>query len=161
MNSREDFYSKLRSTIDSKMPYRFTNMIIKISAQSEKNTAEIVDAKAMEFLIITGMCGGDAKRMACDESLRNYKLVPMGSIAACLSHHNVLSTDPIEYFPRLKGQVFCFLPLPAIVTNIPVHMNAYWELSSNRRDIWRGDDTKGEAKLRSGCNYYFFSYFIN
>ena len=33
-----------------------------------------------------------------------------------------------------------------------MHTNAYWELSANRRDIWMGDDSTGEAKLRSMWN---------
>ena len=37
-------------------------------------------------------------------------------------------------------------------TGLPVHLNGYFELSSNRRDIWRGDDTTGESKLRSTWN---------
>lgn len=35
----------------------------------------------------------------------------------------------------VAGQAFCFLPLP-IPTGLPVHVNAFFELSSNRRDIW-------------------------
>ena len=33
------------------------------------------------------------------------------------------------------GRAFCFLPLP-VLTGLPVHINGYFELSSNRRDIW-------------------------
>ena len=36
-----------------------------------------------------------------------------------------------------SGRAFCFLPLP-IFTGLPacLHINGYFELSSNRRDIW-------------------------
>ena len=34
-----------------------------------------------------------------------------------------------------EGHAFCFLPLP-VQTGLPVHVNAFFELSSNRRDIW-------------------------
>ena len=36
-----------------------------------------------------------------------------------------------------SGRAFCFLPLP-IYTGMParLHINGYFELSSNRRDIW-------------------------
>jgi hypothetical protein len=33
------------------------------------------------------------------------------------------------------GRAYCFLPLP-VHTGLPVHVNAFFELSSNRRDIW-------------------------
>ena len=32
---------------------------------------------------------------------------------------------------------------------MPAHVNGYFELSSNRRDIWFGDDMSGEGKRRS------------
>ena len=35
----------------------------------------------------------------------------------------------------VAGQAFCFLPLP-IPTGLPIHVNGYFELSSNRRDVW-------------------------
>ncbi len=35
---------------------------------------------------------------------------------------------------------------------MPVHVNAYFELSSNRRDIWRADDTVGDSKTRGLWN---------
>jgi len=37
--------------------------------------------------------------------------------------------------PALLGVAACFLPLP-VATGLPVHVNGYFELSSNRRDIW-------------------------
>ena len=36
-----------------------------------------------------------------------------------------------------RGQAFCFLPLP-VDSGLPVFVNGYFELSSNRRDIWAG-----------------------
>jgi sacsin len=50
-----------------------------------------------------------------------------------------------------EGRAFCFLPLP-INTSIPVHVNAYFELSSNRRDIWIGNDMAGGGRVRSEWN---------
>ena len=51
----------------------------------------------------------------------------------------------------LQGIAACFLPLP-VVTGLPVHVNGYFELSSNRRDIWFGSDLAGAGKLRSQWN---------
>ena len=51
----------------------------------------------------------------------------------------------------LQGIAACFLPLP-VVTGLPVHVNGYFELSSNRRDIWFGSDMAGAGKLRSQWN---------
>lgn len=49
------------------------------------------------------------------------------------------------------GRAFCFLPLP-VPTGLPVHVNGYFELSANRRDIWWGSDMTGEGRLRSEWN---------
>ena len=151
--------------------------------QSYKGCSIITSFDVIDYIILTGLCGGLAKRMACQESLRHFKLVPMGAVAACIYHktdrydscsttdssnitlsnssNNNTTNDtnscsssssyisPNASYPRINGQAFCFLPLP-VHTKIPMHLNAYWELSSNRRDIWKGDDTTGEAKLRSG-----------
>jgi hypothetical protein len=57
----------------------------------------------------------------------------------------------VDLFPALQGQAFCFLPLP-VRTRLPVHVNAYFELSSNRRDIWRADDTVGDSRVRGLWN---------
>ena len=36
---------------------------------------------------------------------------------------------------ELEGKAYCFLPLP-LITSLPVSVNGYFELSSNRRDLW-------------------------
>lgn len=144
--SREQFYKKLFSTPDSKLPL----MSFKVNVLIETFETEKPSQENALYFIVSGFGGGEAKRLACDESMRHLKLVPMGSVAACMSKIGSNSLQP-KIFPSITGQAFCFLPLP-INTTLPVHLNAYWELSSNRRDIWQAEDTKGEAKLRSEWN---------
>ena len=152
--SRDQFYKKLLSTPDSKLPLSSFKVSVFIetfeteSHQGENNRA--VGQENALYFIVSGFGGGEAKRLACDDSMRHLKLVPMGSVAACMSRTGLISTQP-KIFPPITGQAFCFLPLP-INTTLPVQLNAYWELSSNRRDIWQAEDTKGEAKLRSEWN---------
>src|SRR6185312_13369002 len=50
-----------------------------------------------------------------------------------------------------QGHAFCFLPLP-VRTGLSVHVNGYFEVSSNRRDIWYGADMDRGGKLRSDWN---------
>ena len=47
------------------------------------------------------------------------------------------------------GRAYCFLSLP-LKNGLPVHCNGYFELSSNRRDLWwgSGDDMTGSGSLR-------------
>ena len=124
------------------------------------NHSNIDSQEIVEFLVVSGLMGGEARRVACEESSRHLKLVPLGAVAACISKKS--RRDGINYpslgyvslsgmgsqsisrtglgigscFPSISGQAFCFLPLP-VRTQLPVHTNAYWELSANRRDIWR------------------------
>ena len=63
----------------------------------------------------------------------------------------MLDSSATHELAPVKGRAFCFLPLPA-ETGLPVHVNGYFELSSNRRDIWRGDDLAGEGRTRAEWN---------
>ena len=58
--------------------------------------------------------------------MRNYKLLPVGAVAACLTDTKV----------GLKGRAFCFLPLP-IATGLPVHVHGHFALDyESRRHLW-------------------------
>lgn len=124
------------------------------------STPNISHQETVTYLIVSGLMGGEARRVACEERSRHLKLVPLGAVAACISRvgsqsHVRTYMDPSSNgpkgmsspkaglagavgscFPPTVGQAFCFLPLP-VRTQLPVHVNAYWELSANRRDIWR------------------------
>ena len=44
------------------------------------------------------------------------------------------------------GKAFVFLPLP-VNTGLPLHINGFFEVSENRRDIWYGDDMHGASQM--------------
>lgn len=124
------------------------------------STPHVSHQETVTYLIVSGLMGGEARRVACEERSRHLKLVPLGAVAACISrvgsqshvrtYMDTSSNGPKgmnsakaglagavgSCFPPTVGQAFCFLPLP-VRTQLPVHVNAYWELSANRRDIWR------------------------
>eukprot|EP00966_Prymnesium_polylepis_P010987 252682-Prymnesium_polylepis.1 len=84
---------------------------------------------------------------------RQLKLMPWGGAAARIGEvqPDGASQGPssqVAFGRVVKGQAFCFLPLPA-ETGLPVHTNGYFELSANRRDIWYGDDMVGAGRLRA------------
>ena len=56
------------------------------------------------------------------------------------------SSGKSKHRAKRVGRAFCFLPLPA-ETGLPVHVHGYFELSSNRRNIWFGDDMAGEGAM--------------
>ena len=124
---------------------------VNCSIDASKTAALLCAREEALYLLVAGLCGGEARRVACSEDMRHLKLVPLGAIAACLARSGCAHSSTGGLFSGVPGQAYCFLPLP-VLTGLPVHVNAYWELSSNRRDIWRGDDTTGEARLRSEWN---------
>ncbi|KAG5176706.1 hypothetical protein JKP88DRAFT_265343 [Tribonema minus] len=96
------------------------------------------------FMVCVQLGAGRARAFACDPQQRDLKFLPWGGVAAHLTRNG----KPIE---RTRGKAFCFLPLP-VDAGLPVHVNGYFELSSNRRDIWFGEDLAGEGRRRSEWN---------
>ena len=93
------------------------------------------------WMVCNQLGGGNASIMANKPELSHMKLVPWAGVAARLS-------------PGCKvdgGNAYCFLPLP-VKTKLPIHVNGYFELSSNRRDVWWGDDMAGDGKARAEWN---------
>jgi len=134
--SKDAFFQTLRKCKPEQLP-------------STDMTVDIVKCEGDQVLterwaILSALGGGEAKLMAIDPSTAHLRLVPWAGVAALLQRDSA----PAQ---AVKGRAFCFLPLPA-ETGLPVHVNGYFELSSNRRDIWRGDDMAGEGRTRAEWN---------
>ncbi|WOK94827.1 sacsin [Canna indica] len=107
--------------------------------------------------------GGHARKKCLSLDSKSHKLIPWASVAAYMcsvdikdvKELNEVLNQPLSRFLQnrnnFEGRAFCFLPLP-VSTGLPVHVNAYFELSSNRRDIWFGNDMAGGGKARSEWN---------
>lgn len=112
--------------------------------------AHVIEEKTESFLIAQAMgaassrVGAMVKNAAKDHDLH---FLPWASLAAKVAGTGQKAQDEAG----LEGQAFCFLPLP-VKTGLPVHVNGYFELSSNRRDIWYGADMDRGGKLRSDWN---------
>jgi len=91
-----------------------------------------------KWVVCNQLGGGNASKMAQDPRLAHMKLIPWAGVAGRL--------DPIGSVD--DGIAYCFLPLP-VKTKLPVHVNGYFELSSNRRDVWWGDDMAGDGRARA------------
>lgn len=104
-----------------------------------------------EFIVYERL-GGDkraAQKLAVSEQSRHLKLLPWGGVAARIKHNT--RTITFTQSRETPGKAYCFLPLP-VLTGLPVHVNGYFELSANRRDIWWGEDMTGDGGLRSEWN---------
>lgn len=101
LTSRESFYATLSKIPESQLPSSSYRIIINTSSTTLDDGME-EDQKS--YYVVTGLKGGEARQLACDSSTRNLKLIPMGSVACCIS-------PEVKFIP-LSGQAFCFLPLP-------------------------------------------------
>ena len=118
---------------------------------SQNEVTEIIIAD--KYLICSALGAGKCRAMACKPEHADLKFLPWAGIAAHLSRNG-------KRPPPLRGNAFCFLPLPA-ETGFSVHLNGYFELSANRRDIWFGEDMSGAGKVRSEWNTLLLSDVIS
>ncbi|CAI5714235.1 unnamed protein product [Hyaloperonospora brassicae] len=160
LTAKREFYARLQSTPADKLPSvtqvlrirrlhrkelailfdRFSGEQRNLETQTvEAEEENQMDETVEKYLVCNQIGGGKAREMACAAENESLKLIPWVGIAG--------RVDGVA----IEGRAFCFLPLPVRV-GLPVHINGYFELSSNRRDIWTGDDMSGDGKLRSEWN---------
>jgi len=143
--SKESFYNKLLRTPESHLPK--TKRIVSIAfvgSSIDENGLEGQEIIMDQYLVCSALGAGQCREMACNPLHRDFKFIPWASIAVHLSRNE-------EKVPKVKGNAFCFLPLPT-ETGFAVHINGYFELSANRRDIWHGYDMVGAGHIRSEWN---------
>ena len=117
------------------------------------STAAVGDSNpGVEAWLVACALGGQ-RPLSLSVGQDSRGLVPWAGIAANLTapRGQQPSGDDSAVSRRPEGQAFCFLPLP-VHTGLPVHVNGYFELSSNRRDIWFGTDMTGAGRMRSEWN---------
>ncbi|KAM0910828.1 hypothetical protein ACQ4PT_013891 [Festuca glaucescens] len=161
---RNTFFNKLNKTKDSDLPWSCQ----KVAILEQSPTAHFVHS----WILTECIGGGHARKLSTASDSKSHFFVPWASVAAYLHSVSVDDTKELSGEAEVnrddfvlkhlalrssqgrnlfEGRAFCFLPLP-INTSIPVHVNAYFELSSNRRDIWIGNDMAGGGRVRSEWN---------
>ncbi|KAK6931871.1 hypothetical protein RJ641_003664 [Dillenia turbinata] len=162
---KNQFLNRLSKCIDRDLPWRCQKVVLTEQRSSDVNSHF--------WIICECLCGGQVKKNP-SSSKKFQSLIPWASVAMYL--HSQVERDltvmpsgdehlvsPPDIFQvaiasatdreNFLGRAFCFLPLP-IFTGFPVHINACFELSSNRRDIWFGNDMLGGGKLRADWNIH-------
>lgn len=94
--------------------------------------------------------GKEASVIAVDPTNALLRLIPWGGVAVCVSNTRM----PVAALnaSAADGVAYCFLPLP-VRTGLPVMVNGFFELSSNRRDVWQaGSDMTGDGRTRALWN---------
>ncbi|RDX78476.1 Sacsin, partial [Mucuna pruriens] len=166
--NRVQFLKKLSLSIGRDLPYKCQKILITEQSTSSRNS---------HYWITTECLGdGNAQKRTSEAANSNcHNFVPWACVAAYLNSVKLVgnlvessevkddcmvspdlfpsSSLPARPLENFEGRAFCFLPLP-ISTGLPAHVNAYFELSSNRRDIWFGSDMTGGGRKRSEWNIY-------
>jgi len=89
--------------------------------------------ESCSWLISSCLGTGNSFQLATSEEGRKQGLLSASGIAGKIStdYGKDGCLDP----EAVNGEVFCFLPL-SIPTGLPVHVNGYFAVTSNRRGIW-------------------------
>jgi len=150
---KDTFYQRLKATKDSDLPSSCS--IIDVKLQNSVSQQEGQEIFQHRWLVCNLLAGGSAKQLALEGAAAATNVaiprgwVPWAGIAAPIDGDKKGNKQQVEPF---QGRAFCFLPLPAL-TQLPLHINGLFELSSNRRDIWHGQDlSSGAGKIRADWN---------
>ena len=87
------------------------------------------------WLVCNQLGGARATAIANHPDCKHMKFVPWAGVAARISVQSTDTTTDDSGSSSgksvVEGRAYCFLPLP-VSTGLPVHINGYFELSSNR-----------------------------
>ncbi|KAG4170211.1 hypothetical protein ERO13_A12G134051v2 [Gossypium hirsutum] len=162
---KDQLLKKLSKCIDRELPHKCQKIVV-----TEQNSSGVVSHC---WITVECLGSGRAKTNHSVADDKIHKSIPWACVAAHIQSVKVdaeicdvfsrentcagdifqLSMASVQDRKNIEGRAFCFLPLP-ISTGLPTHINAYFELSSNRRDIWFGNDMAGGGKKRSDWNIY-------
>ncbi|KAK9663814.1 hypothetical protein RND81_14G000300 [Saponaria officinalis] len=156
---RSQFLDKLSRFSEDNLPRRCQKVVMTEISSSLSLSHEWM----MSECLGSGKVHNDSKFIKS----KSHKCLPWAAVAAYLRSMEVegVSSDSPQAGKlvgpqnreNFDGRAFCFLPLP-ISTGLPVHVNAYFELSSNRRDIWFGNDMSGGGRKRSDWNLFLLEH---
>ena len=89
--------------------------------------------ESCSWLISSCLGTGASFQLATSEEGKHQGLLSASGIAGQISTDD--GKDGFLNPEAVNGEVFCFLPL-SIPTGLPVHVNGYFAVTSNRRGIW-------------------------
>lgn len=108
-----------------------------VTAASTNADTGVTEVVREDWLVCNQLGGGEARAMALQAwKKEKVKMVPWVGVATHLATHVSVpgyssGGRSLSCRSSTGGRAFCFLPLPAD-TSLPVHINGYFELSSNR-----------------------------
>ena len=122
-----------------------------ISESSASSSSVSSASWVRSFAVFNNFGGAKARKFLAAHQNAGLNLMPWGGCAA-LIHCSAKNADLLSLDPPIPPcTASCTLPLP-IVTGLPVQVNGFFELSSNRRDVWHGSDLIGVGAIRCEWN---------
>ena len=124
------------------------NIVVEVSVSAEANDVCGVQEKQNTLRWALAWASGvdSSAELACTR--KHEGLVPLACVAISLSQNGILmlKDNPAGFYS--SGHLFCFLPLPEELSQVdlPVHINATFALTSDRRGLF----VKTEDDLDSG-----------
>jgi hypothetical protein len=143
-----DLLKNAIETVQSTEKSIFDNYTYRLNVRQQFIRSERVNNQ--EWIVSCCLGSGRARQLAREtfKTRSDLRMIPWGSVTACISDD---ARDGLDLALQ-DSRAYCFLPLPSS-TGLPVHMNSFFELSSNRRDLWKGSQgLEGEAAMRSMWN---------
>eukprot|EP00045_Choanoeca_perplexa_P018430 m.291475 g.291475 ORF g.291475 m.291475 type:complete len:4534 (-) comp17817_c0_seq1:55-13656(-) len=124
---------------------------IQVLTTTELLTPDEARSNTEHWVQVGTVGSGEALAMATSPDCAELRLMPWGSVAI-----RVVATDSgfdIDQgiLQQSFGRVYTWLPLP-IQSPLPFTVNGGFEISSNRRDLWSGNDMTGDGQQRSAWN---------
>lgn len=133
---------------------RTADYTLRISCESGNKDSIDADTYEENWEVCNQLGGLNSSKMARNPANALLRLIPWGGLAACISPGRDGMKINNKHGLR-SGLAYCFLPLP-VLTGLPVMVNGFFELSSNRRDIWQGGgpgaEMTGDGRIRSEWN---------
>ena len=119
---------------DGKAPPKQSEVVTISGTLSDKNGTQLHEKRS--WLLTSCLGTGDCFQLATSEEGKKQGLLSASGIAAKISASN--DDEGVPKPEAVPGEVFCFLPL-SIPTGLPVHVNGYFAVTSNRRGIWESN----------------------
>ena len=133
----------------SECPSRSKVITINIAKSTSTLSGDMKQSQLQELWLTSSCMGKESSSvMALKHEGREKGLMPLAETAAKLNSDEQSLTKIPQAVP---GEAFCFLPL-SISTGLPVHVNGFFAVTSNRRQIWEPGTTEHDKPFEGDWN---------
>ena len=151
----EWWHKKMRDEVTSgECPSKSQCITINTVKSTATSSGEMERSHLQETWLTSSCIGKESSYdMALKPEGREKGLMPLAETATKLSSHERSSTKIPQ---AVSGEAFCFLPL-SINTGLPVHINGFFAVTSNRRQIWEPGTTEHDKPFEGDWNLNLLS----